>query len=157
VFGHYVLANGVGSISSGLNCGNGDQNVALSLIKGSWKVEAPNGDIFLQEVRNPNGIFNTRAGSGFHLFDYDPHASVSLNAGGAVYLTGLGLPRIGDPQPAIIYPPSVEISAGSGGIILQDSISLFPSSSPNLVLTTTDGGNLETRPNPLLTYTPALV
>jgi hypothetical protein len=65
VYGHYVVADGTGSVTAGGNVGvpTTDINVsvkafALSLIDGSWNVAAPNGSIYLQEVRNPNGVFN---------------------------------------------------------------------------------------------------
>ena len=90
VFGHYVLADGVGKITAGLNAGGPDanNNLALSLIKGHWSVSTPNGSIYLQEVRNPNGVFNDAGGftsSAYHYFDYDPESSVNLAAGGAVF------------------------------------------------------------------------
>ena len=57
VYGHYVLANGVGTITAGNTVGatSGNDSFALSLINGTWSVNAPNGNIYLQEVRNPNG------------------------------------------------------------------------------------------------------
>ena len=60
VYGHYVVANGVGTMTAGQNVGSSvvSKNLALSLIKGSWSVNAPHGNIYLQEVRNPNGVFN---------------------------------------------------------------------------------------------------
>ena len=40
------------------NVGAADGNpFALSLASGGWSVNAPNGNIYLQEVRNPNGVF----------------------------------------------------------------------------------------------------
>ncbi|HZI31239.1 MAG TPA: hypothetical protein VFF11_02790, partial [Candidatus Binatia bacterium] len=73
VFGHYVVANGEGNITAGRDVGNFSRNVALSLVAGSWSLNAPNGDIFLQEVRNPNGVFNTQGTSSTsqHYFNYD--------------------------------------------------------------------------------------
>ena len=70
VYGHYVLANGVGKITAGKDIGEpildsaghdnlGKQSFALSLIKGSWDVSA-GGDIYVQDVRNPSGIFNEK-------------------------------------------------------------------------------------------------
>jgi filamentous hemagglutinin family protein len=189
VYGHFVEVNGKGTINAGQNIGIGptpanpnDQDVALSLVKGSWNLNAgwdPNtqsvqsgvGNIFLQEVRNPNGIFDTLstlklgkkvATPGNHLFDYDPQASVSLSAGNGVYLTGNNLPRphastdaasVGVPM---LLPPIVIIDAGPGGITLQSpivdiapnltsladsDITLFPSPYQNLEITTTDGGS----------------
>ena len=107
VSGHYVVANGVGTITatSG-NVGAPLQRsggCALSLIKGSWDVNAPSGSIYLQEVRNPNGIFNTQGGSltfpNWHYFDYDPNASVSLTAADAVEFTGGGPEGFQRPDP----------------------------------------------------------
>ncbi len=152
VFGHYVLANGVGTITAQDNVGGqtlGD-NVALSLIKGAWTLNAPNGNIFLQEVRNPDGVYNTTrpprgstSANPFHLFDYDPQASVTLNAGiGIEFLTSLAnLPRAGGAVP-VLFPPSLYINAGSGGVFLDNQLTLFPSAFGELQITTTDGGGL---------------
>src|SRR5262249_50326778 len=97
VIGHYVVANGQGVINAGVNAGDSlTKLLALSLISGSWTVNAPNGSIYLQEVRNPNGIFNTRGGGSApttHRFDYAPDSSVALNAN-SVYLAGGALPRV---------------------------------------------------------------
>ena len=61
VFGDYVLANGIGTITAlngnvGADSGN---PFALSLISGAWNVNAPNGNIYVGDVRNPNGVFNS--------------------------------------------------------------------------------------------------
>jgi filamentous hemagglutinin family protein len=152
VFGHFVLANGTGTITAGGNVGGqaSPDNLALSLIKGSWTVNAPNGSIFLQEVRNPNGTYNNttrpRGSTGpnpNHLFDYDPHASVTLNAGDSVQLltSPANLPR-GDVLVPALFAPSLYISAGNGGIYLADQVTLFPSAFGNLELATTGGGGL---------------
>jgi filamentous hemagglutinin family protein len=161
VYGHYVVVNGTGIINAGQDIGNADNNVALSLVAGSWSLNAGwnpatqmvddgVGNIFLQEVRNPNGIFNVAgasSGPGYHFFDYDPSASVDLTAGNGVYLTGLNVPRasangsVDDIQ--IIMPPSLTISAGSGGVTLENDFTLFPSSYGDLQITTADGGNFD--------------
>jgi filamentous hemagglutinin family protein len=147
VYGDYVVANGVGTITAGGNAGSADNNIALSLIKGSWNINAPNGNIYLQEVRNPNGIFNNKGNvgnnPGRYLFDYDPASSVSLAAGNGVYLLGgsTSLPRTSDNLP-VIYPPSLYITAGAGGVNLLSSVILFPSPDQNLEITTTGGGSL---------------
>lgn len=152
VFGHYVLANGVGTITAGGNIG-GSPNVALSLVKGAWNLNAPNGNIVLQEVRNPNGIFNsigqptktTPAGPSFHFFDYDPLDSVNLTAGIGVTLTDSGLPRllgVANGVPEAVYPPTLNITAGAGGVTLQGNVALFQSPYGNLTINTTAGGNL---------------
>ncbi len=121
--------------------------MALSLVSGTWNLNA-NGDIWLQEVRNPNGMFNNNHSktaavlAGNHLFDYDPNATVDLTAGNGIYLTGSGVPRIAtDPVP-LIYPPILNMTAGSGGVNLLASVILFPSPNGNLAITTTGGGNL---------------
>jgi filamentous hemagglutinin family protein len=143
VLGHYVLANGVGAISCN-NAGTSSAQLALSLVNGGWTVNAAD-NIYLQEVRNPNGVFN-HAGSissPFHLlFDYSPFASVVLNAGNAVVINGSGAPRYSGAPEGLIFPPSLTIEAGAGGITLEQSISLFPSPEGGLVMTTTGGGNL---------------
>ena len=152
VTGHYVVVNGTGVINAGQDVGNASQNVALSLVNGSWNLNAPNGNIYLQEVRNPNGVFNTQGtiSTAQHLFNYDPLAAVNLTAGDGVYLTGLSLPR-SDAVP-IILPPSLNISAGAGGVTLENNFTLFPSSYGNLQITTTHGGNFSSGGESGLTY-----
>ena len=134
VTGHFVVANGTGIIQAGNNAGTAIAPLALSLIAGSWAVNA-NQDIILQEVRNPNGIFNSQFNSrisayGFHQFDYAADASVSLTAGNSVQLLGNNLPRnSGSFEQAIpeIFAPTLDITAGLGGVILGQNIILFPS------------------------------
>ena len=164
VVGHYVVANGAGVINAGVNAGttggdpgynDGDpeptpqEELALSLIKGSWTVQATH-DINLQEVRNPNGIFNEAGNAnykGYHLFDYAPGDSVTLDAGNSVQLLGDNLPRNSDESPAvpIIYPPTLDITAGAGGVVLGADVILFPSPQGNLNITTTGGGSFESQ------------
>jgi hypothetical protein len=153
VYGHYVVANGTGTINAGNNVGvpSGGNSFALSLIDGTWDVNAPNGNIYLQEVRNPNGVFNNAnndTANSAHLFDYAPDATVNLDAGIGVDLTDVNLPRLStvDDVP-VIYPPILNITAGSGGVTLQDNITLFPSADQNLTITTTAGGSLVSSPN----------
>jgi filamentous hemagglutinin family protein len=150
VTGHYVLANGSGSITAGMSAGTGNGNTgfALSLIKGGWVVNAAN-NILLQEVRNPNGMFNSQTyvtGTSVrnplqYLFNYDPLAYVVLDAGQGVTITGGG-PRPAGSREGLIFPPSLTIEAGAGGITLKQNLSLFPSPEGGLVMTTTAGGNL---------------
>ena len=182
VYGNFVEANGAGTINAGRNIGIGpspsnpyitEQDVALSLVKGSWNlnagwnpitqsVQSGSGDIYLQEVRNPNGVFNSTttglrhtASAGNHLFDYDPNASVTLTAGDGVHLTGYELSRPNGAVP-LLLPPTLVINAGPGGVVLQtpsaydangnlvtllnSDITLFPSAFGNLQITTTGGG-----------------
>ena len=147
VSGHFVVRNGTGNITAGHNAGLTTKQLALSLVNGGWTVNAAN-DILLQEVRNPNGIFNN---TGFgsspwkHFFDYSPTAYTTLNAGNSVQLRGTALPRYTDIfEQGItpIYPGTLTISAGAGGVILGNDVTLFPSPVGNLTITTTDGGSL---------------
>jgi filamentous hemagglutinin family protein len=165
VFGNYVLANGVGSITANGDIGSRIPNkgFALSLIKGSWGVFAPHGNIYLQDVLNPNGIFddvresnqsdaqgNTLLYSGYHFFDYDPHASVLLNAANSVEITGAGAPLTlpsGESLP-ILLPPSLEVITGSGGFVLDRDVTLFPSAFGELHITTHAGGNFQSLQDP---------
>ncbi len=149
VTGHFVVADGTGTISAA-NAGTSSANLGLSLIKGGWVVNATD-DIFLQEVRNPNGMFNASGSGGLlaptaFLYNYDPLASLVLDAGNAVTITGASLPRLTGRDEALIFPPIVTIEAGSGGITLDQSFNLFPSPDGTLNLTTTGGGNLGVGP-----------
>jgi hypothetical protein len=143
VYGHYVVADGAGKITAGGDIGALTGNTfALSLIEGSWDVSA-GGNIYLQEVRNPNGIFNNKgfgSAPGKFLFNYDPNASVTLSGFG-VYLTDLNVPRPFGAIP-VLYPPSLTINAGAGGVTLEGSVTLFPSPEGNLIVNTTDLGDL---------------
>lgn len=155
VYGHYVVANGAGTIiAQNGNAGSpaGDITTttpvgfALSLIKGSWTVNAPNGSIYLQEVRNPNGVFNESGSADsnpwFHLFDYSPDAALTLTAGHGVEILGNDLPRAGSAVP-IILPPTLTINAGDGGFTLDQNITLFQSPLGNVNIATAQGGNFE--------------
>jgi filamentous hemagglutinin family protein len=151
VSGHFVLSNGTGNIQAGVNAGTESRLLALSLIAGGWNVTA--GDsILLQEIRNPNGVFNNLGSttSPFrHRFDYSDDAYAVLSAGNSVQLRGSALPRFNDAFSqgmAPIYPGRLEVSAGAGGITLGNDVLLFPSPLGHLSLTTTDGGSL-TGPN----------
>ncbi|MGH7972593.1 MAG: hypothetical protein ACREIC_28090, partial [Limisphaerales bacterium] len=151
ILGHYVLANGAGMITAGGNIGvpllgTLSKGFALSLISGSWNVFAPNGSIFVQDVRNPNGIFNDRTSSaGYHYFDYDPAASVLFQAGNSVEITGAGaphtLPSANTTPIPFLFPPSLKVIAGAGGVVLDASVTLFPSALGDLNIATLDGGN----------------
>jgi filamentous hemagglutinin family protein len=132
VTGHYVVADGIGIIGSGRapvnNAGTSQSPLALSLVDGSWSVDAVNG-IFLQEVRNPNGIFNLAGNVNtptYHQFTYGADASVTLTAN-TVELSGANLPRDSGDSIPIIYPPELIINAGAGGVLLDRNVILFPS------------------------------
>ena len=122
------FTDGVGTITAGQNAGAAAGNpFALSLIDGSWSVNAPNGNIYLQEVRKPNGVFNNvsgKGGLGKHLFGYGSDASVDLTAGKGVYLTSLNVPRPSGAVP-VLYPPILDITAGSGGVTLEGNVTCF--------------------------------
>lgn len=151
VTGHYVVANGTGTIIAGGNAGISGTDLALSLIKGSWSVNAGQ-NIVLQEVRNPNGIFNLGGSAStptYHEFNYGANDSVTLSAGNSVDLAGDNLPRnSGEFLIPPIYPPSLTISAGAGGITFGSSalgsskIILFSSPEGSLNISTFDGGSL---------------
>ena len=95
VTGHYVAANSTvnghlvaSTITAGGNAGTSSALLALSLVTGGWQVNAPHGNIYLQEVRNPNGALNGRSSgtSAFrHLFDYNPNSFVDLEAAAACF------------------------------------------------------------------------
>ena len=147
VYGHYVVANGVGTITAGGDAGGAPsfssssssatfdptQLFALSLVSGSWTVNAA-GNIYLQEVRNYNGTMNN-LGTKDHPFNYDPNSSVDLIAGDGVYLTGANLPRVGNLtstksgnwEEPMIFPPSLYITAGAGGVTVDNMLVLYPS------------------------------
>jgi filamentous hemagglutinin family protein len=152
VYGHYVAAdsevNGVVAPST-ITAQNGNAGstgsvsdyLALSLATGSWIVSAPNGSIDLQEVRNPNGTLNATgigvASAQNNVFNYDPQASVTLNAGNAVDLLGTSLPRYSGYLVPCLYPPSLTINAGAGGVTLGNNVTLFPSPDGELTINTT--------------------
>ena len=162
VYGCYVVMNGNGTINA-QNIGTSANNVALSLATGGWNLNALN-SIYLQEVRNPNGLFNITTVSlvnhnpsaASHLFNYNPQASLTLSAGNAVYLTGFDLSRMTDAGVPLLLPPIVNINAGPGGVVLDApnafdangnavtlsdyDITLFPSPYQSLDITTTGGG-----------------
>ena len=163
VTGHYLVANGVGSITAGGNAGipgTDGRLLALSLISGGWMVSAAR-DINLQEVRNPNGVFDYNGGSSInHYFNYAPSDYVDLSAGNAVQLGGSSsqLPRVSNlDNSVVIYPSILNITAGDGGVILgvgnlltgsgfqsSDTLILFPSPQGSLTIDTTGDlvGNL---------------
>ncbi len=122
--------------------------LSLGLITGSWNVTAAN-SIDLQEVNNPNGDFNNKSGTVNHQFNYGSADSVTLTAGNQVALGGTSetLPRDDTYQIPVIFPGTLDITAGAGGVVLTgdstyDSLILFPSPSGSLNITTTDGGAL---------------
>jgi filamentous hemagglutinin family protein len=143
ITGNYNLANGVGTLNSGGNIGaasGASGPVTLSLIQGSWNAWAAN-NIYLKEVNNPNGTFNS---SQSFLFNYAPDAAVNLWAGNAIELVGANLTRVTRQNQTMppIYAPVLTLNAGAGGITIDNSIILAPSSEGALQIITRNGGNL---------------
>jgi filamentous hemagglutinin family protein len=122
----------------------GGANLALTLglIQGSWNVFAAN-NIFLKEVNNPNGTFNS---ADSFLYNYAPDAAANFWAGNKIELaggtTGGTVARLRGGNQNIIYAPILSLNAGAGGIQVDKSIILAPSSEGSLNLVTRDGGNL---------------
>jgi filamentous hemagglutinin family protein len=180
VTGNYLVANGTGAIYAGVKMVNGvpvdangnpitdgksyvldssstgsagtaDNELALNLITGGWTVDAAQ-DIYLQEVRNPNGVFDINGGrSNVHKFNYAAGDYVDLNAGNLVQLGAdpSVLPRPTGIQVPFIYPSILNITAGAGGVELVggstdpfNQLILFPSPQGSLTINTTDGGSL---------------
>lgn len=142
VTGHYVVANGQGTLLAHGNAGIAQQLLALSLVKGAWNVTSDH-DINLQEVRNPNGVFNSLSGAFNHHFDYDPAAAVSLTAANAINLSGDNRPGTADvTMPSPIYPPSLTLRAGAGGINVANDLILYPAPLAALDIATSSGGAL---------------
>jgi filamentous hemagglutinin family protein len=169
VTGDYLVANGIGKIFAGVEMdasGNPitdasgnyvlgasgsagtdttTEGLALNLISGGWNVAAAQ-NIFLQEVRNPNGDFNSNNGAYKHYFNYAPGDYVDLSAGNMVQLgaSSSQLPRVSgaNNNVPVIYPSILNISAGIGGVDLgagdaPDSLTLFPSPQGSLTIDTT--------------------
>jgi filamentous hemagglutinin family protein len=114
--------------------------VTLSLIQGSWNAWAAN-NIYLKEVNNPNGTFNS---SQSFLFNYAPDATANFWAGNAIELVGASLTRVSRQNQTMppIYAPVLTLNAGAGGITIGNSIILYPSSEGSLTIITRDGGDL---------------
>ncbi len=147
-------------VNSAANIGTAVQGVSLSLISGSWNAWS-GGNTYIAEVRNPNGTFNgnKRPVTGqfggnidgtvvptqtAFAFDYAANAAVHLWAGNAIELIGRNLPRVSGQNQDMkaIYAPILSLNAGAGGIKIDNSIILYPSSQGSLQITTRDGGNL---------------
>jgi filamentous hemagglutinin family protein len=178
VTGNYLVANGAGTIYAGVKMVNGipvdangnpvtdgksyvldsvtgsagtaDNELALNLIMGGWTVNAAQ-DIHLQEVRNPNGVFDINGGRpNIHNFNYAAGDYFDLNAGNLVELGASAsvLPRPTGIQVPFIYPSILNINAGAGGVELVgdtdpfNQLILFPSPQGSLTINTTDGGSL---------------
>jgi filamentous hemagglutinin family protein len=116
------------------------QTVTLSLIQGSWNAWAAN-NIYINEVNDPNGTFNQLQS---FLFNYAPDAAANFWAGNAIELVGANLPRVTRQNQTMppVYAPILSLNAGAGGITIDKSIILYPSSEGALQIITRDGGDL---------------
>jgi filamentous hemagglutinin family protein len=144
------------------NIGDSLNPVTLSLIKGSWNGWAAN-NVNLLEVNNPNGTFNGNTlpmpsgefpgneddpvvpASTPFLFNYASDAAMHLWAGNGITLGSLSqsLQRLtGNSSMPSIYAPILSLDAGGGGVTVDSSLFLYPSSQGGLQITTRDGGNL---------------
>lgn len=155
VAGHFVVRNGQGSVQAGRDAGTPQRQLALSLVRGGWTIEAAR-DVILQEIRNPNGLFNnlgSTASASRHRFDYDPLAFADIRAGRGIELRGTALPRYLDvfsQSMPPIYPGILSLEAGAGGVKVGNDLVLFPSAFGHLDIRTTDGGGLTgTKPGDL--------
>jgi filamentous hemagglutinin family protein len=151
-------------LNANATIGTSTAPVTLSLITGSWNVFS-GGNIYLSQVYNPNGTYNANAlgvnflgapngaftgnigdptvpASSTFLFNYAPNAAANLWAGDGITLTGASLPKINGAEMDPVYPPVLALNAGSGGIAVNTTICLYPSSQGGLQITTRDGGDL---------------
>lgn len=154
VEGNFQVADGTGTILAGVTLANDGVSIKnpdasvgytpqgssaipvnLSLVSGSWNVWAAN-YVYLGEVRNPSGSLD--ANDAFP-FNYAASAALNLWAGNAITLNG---PASEPNGIAPVYPPQVSLNAGAGGITLNDSIILYPSSQGSLQITTRNSGDL---------------
>jgi filamentous hemagglutinin family protein len=114
--------------------------VTLGLIDGSWNVWAAN-NLYLKQVINPNGAFNNSSRP--FLYNYAPDAAVNLWADNAIELVGGSYGSAASSvKQTPIYAPTLSLDAGAGGIQIDQSIVLAPSSAGLLSIITRDGGNL---------------
>jgi filamentous hemagglutinin family protein len=151
-------------LNANATIGTSTAPVTLSLIDGSWNVFS-GGNIYISQVYNPNGTYNANSlGVNFlgapngaftgnignptvpasitFLFNYAPNAAANLWAGDGITLTGASLPKDNNAEMDPVYPPVLTLNAGAGGIAVNTTICLYPSSQGGLQITTRDGGNL---------------
>ena len=135
-----------GNIGSPPSSGNPSTSpVTLGLINGSWNAWAAN-DISLKQVINPNGAFNN---SQSFSYNYAADAAVNLWAGNAIELVGGSFGNVASSLNVTpIYAPQLSLNAGAGGVLVDTSIILAPSSEGSLSIITRNGGNLVGVPIP---------
>ena len=159
--GQFMLRNGLGTLRAGRDVGTGGSAVSLGLSQGGWqvaagwdaangKVVAGVGDLYLNEIYNPNGSLNpNRLLSGARRafqFDYALDAFADLSAGNSVHLLGDNVAHVqANADRPLIYPPRLGITAGPGGVLLGNDLILYPSPLGSLSLNTTGGGSLRSR------------
>lgn len=151
ILGKFLVRDGHGNIQAGTDFGSPSSPATLDLVSGGWDLHAR--DIYLNEVLNPNGVFNNNfvgiigvgAGRVPFKFDYAPDAYVHLTGDDSVQLLGSNPAHASNNQNADrppIYPPELVIHAGAGGVVLGNDVVLYPSPKGQLEITTTDGGSL---------------
>jgi hypothetical protein len=161
LIGGFMLRNGTGTARAGRNIGSSSIGSSFGLVKGTWNVAAGwdsvaqsivagQGDLYLNEIFNPNGALNgQRANFGARVqfqYDYAADATVNLAAGHSVELLGNNLAQTSDNAGrSPIYAPILNITAGAGGVTLGNDVILYPSAQGRLTVTTTDGGSLRSR------------
>lgn len=151
VFGQYLVHNGNGTINAH-QIGASSSGISLALATGHWNLNAKygaggkSGDIYLNEIFNPQGTFNTvyKVNGLAHVYDYANDASLKLTAGHGITLTGDALAGGTSAHP--IYPPILGLSAGAGGITLGNDVVLYPAKDAALNVTTSDGGGFQSAP-----------
>lgn len=164
IMGYFMLRNGVGTLNAGNDVGTPNSGASFGLISGGWTINAAN-DLYVNEVYNPNGSLNAnnmRVPTGQYsgnvdssgdpiavpvrsqyLFDYAPDAYVNLNGGNSVQLLGNNLAHTsGNAARPAIYAPILNITAGAGGVVLDNDVVLYPSAQGSLNIQTTGGGSL---------------
>ena len=146
IMGRFMLINGTGTLQAGRDVGSAATPISLGLASGGWNVYATR-DLYLNELYNPNGSQNPNKmlfGAGVtYQFDYAPDAYANLVAGNSVNLIGHGIVHgPGNTDRSPIYAPILDITAGAGGVVLDNDVVLYPSPLGSLNITTTDGGSL---------------
>ena len=97
----------------------------------------------LRRQRRRAGTITPHSATSPFLFNYAPDAGASFWAGNSITL-GVGnlLRNASGKVPTPIYPASLTLEAGAGGITFDKSIVLFPSPEGSLNIVTHDGGDL---------------
>ena len=154
VKGYFQVSSGKGTILAGVSLAGGTPQIlqasatagdavtplTLSLDTGSWNVWSAS-LAYIEEVRNLSGTFDPSG-----VYAYGSTAALHVWAGDNITLDGSNLGQgrnaIVDPvthntyqEP--VYPPVVTLSAGAGGVTVNNSLVMFPSAAGNLQISTT--------------------